>query len=229
MNNNNNIDKKDNKSFDYFIENTDCPISSTNNDDNGNEKSAVVNEEDIEDDQLSYSGTKIIDATKDNDDPITSQEIKFVLDTIAKQALYDKTQIKQIFVGICSSQTSTKIHHNINSKKSGEGKFYLLKLVSNKFPESFTIKFNDITDKALYHQNGFEAIKNIEIGRYEELDPILNEIELEIEELKEKIKEENVQVNQTSPNKTSSIQFNNHSNNSITFSKNKQYLSQRNK
>jgi len=39
---------------------------------------------------------------------------------------------------------------------------------------------------------------------------------------------ENVQVNQTSSTKTSSIPNNNHSYNSITFSKNKQYLSQRN-
>jgi hypothetical protein len=39
---------------------------------------------------------------------------------------------------------------------------------------------------------------------------------------------ENVQVNPTSPTKTSSIPNNNHSNTSITFCKNKQYLTQRN-
>src|SRR4051812_9172262 len=134
------------------------------------------------------------DTSYDNNNinnPITSKDIQFVFDTLSKQAPYDKIQIKQIFYGICSSQTSTKIHHNINSKKSGEGKSYLLKLVSDQFPESFTIKFNDITDKALYHQNGFEAVKNKETGQYEDLAPILNEIELEIEELKEKIEEEN--------------------------------------
>ena len=83
-----------------------------------------------------------------NNKPITSQDIKFVLETISKQAPYDKTQIKQIFYGICSSQTSTKIHHNINSKKSGEGKSYLLKLVVDFFPDSFTLKFNNMSDKA---------------------------------------------------------------------------------
>jgi hypothetical protein len=130
------------------------------------------------------------DVDNNSDKTITSNDIKFVFNTMSKQAPYDKTQIKQIFYGICSSQTSTKIHHNINSKKSGEGKSYLLKLVSDQFPESFTIKFNDITDKALHHQNGFEAVKNEETRTYEKLAPILNEIELEIEELKEKIEEE---------------------------------------
>ena len=161
-------------------------ISSIYNDDSGNKKSLEVDEDLIEK-QTQYPITKIIDIDKakdkDNDEPITSQDIQFLLETISKQAPYDKTQIKQIFYGICSSQTSTKIHHNINSKKSGEGKSYDLKLVSDQFPESFTIKFNDITDKALYHQNGFEAVKNKEIGQYEDLAPILNEIELEIDQL----------------------------------------------
>jgi hypothetical protein len=64
--------------------------------------------------------------SKDTDnDVVTSKDIQFVIDTIAKQAPHDKMQIKQIFYGICSSQTSTKIHHNINSKNSGEGKSYI--------------------------------------------------------------------------------------------------------
>jgi hypothetical protein len=55
--------------------------------------------------------------SKDTDnDVVTSKDIQFVLYTISKQAPHDKIQIKQIFYGICSCQTSTKIHHNINSK-----------------------------------------------------------------------------------------------------------------
>ncbi len=119
--------------------------------------------------------------------PITSKDIQFVLETISKQAPYDKTQIKQIFYGICSSQTSTKIHHNINSKNSGEGKSYLLQLVSDLFPDSITLKFNNMTDKALYHQNGVEAIKDENTGKYLELKPILKELVANIEELQEKI------------------------------------------
>ena len=66
---------------------------------------------------------KNAEPSKDEDnDVVSSKDIQFVLDTISKQAPHDKIQIKQIFYGICSSQTSTKIHHNINSKKSGEGK-----------------------------------------------------------------------------------------------------------
>jgi hypothetical protein len=92
----------------------------------------------------------------EEEEPITSQDIKFVLETLSKQAPYDEIQLKQIFYGICSSQTSTKIHHNINSKKSVEGKSYLLKLVADISLNSFTIKFNDVSDKALHHQKGLK-------------------------------------------------------------------------
>ena len=45
-------------------------------------------------------------------------------------------------------------------------------------------------DEALYHQRGIEAVKNEKTGEYEELKPILNQIEKEIEELQEKIGED---------------------------------------
>src|SRR6476659_1631075 len=125
----------------------------------------------------------------EDNDAVTTKDIQFVLDTISKQAPHDKIQIKQIFYGICSSQTSTKIHHNINSKKSGEGKSYILKLVADPFPDSFISKFNNMSDKALYHLNGTEAVKNEKTGKYEELKPIIKQLESKIEDLVEKIEE----------------------------------------
>src|SRR6185312_3563025 len=118
--------------------------------------STLSQEEEEEDIQKSdIQGIKNIEEeentepSKDTDnDIVTSKDIQFVLDTILKQAPHDKVQIKQIFYGICSSQTSTKIHHNINSKKSGEGKSYILKLVGDPFPDSFISKFNNMSDKA---------------------------------------------------------------------------------
>ncbi len=47
-----------------------------------------------------------------------------------------------------------------------------------------------MTDKALYHQNGVEAVKDENTGKYLELKPILNELVAEIEDLQEKIDEE---------------------------------------
>jgi hypothetical protein len=155
-------------------------------------KTAEQIEEEIQDEpSLKISDNVDKSVIDDNNEPVTSLDIQFVIETISKQAPYDKTQIKQIFYGICSSQSSTKIHHNINSKKSGEGKSYLLKLVSDLFPDSFTLKFNNMSDKALYHQNGIEAVKNEETGKYEELKPIIKQLELEIEELQEKIEQSN--------------------------------------
>jgi hypothetical protein len=140
---------------------------------------------------------EIEDITKDSDTGfVTSKDIQFVLDTLSKQAPHDKTQTRQIFYGICSSQTSTKIHHNVNSRKSGEGKSYLLKIVSDLFPDSFILKFNNMSDKALYHQEGFEAVKNEDTGKYEELKPILKELEREIAELEEKKEEEDAKGQQ---------------------------------
>ncbi len=127
---------------------------------------------------------------EDSDKQVTSKDIQFVLETLSKQAPFDKIQINQIFYGICSSQTLTKIHHNINSKKSGEGKSYLLKLVVDLFPDSFILMFNNMSDKALYHQRGIEAVKNEETGKYEELSPLINKLESEIEKVVEKTEEE---------------------------------------
>ena len=127
-----------------------------------------------------------VEPSKDTDnDVVSSKDIQFVLDTISKQAPHDKNQIMQIFYGICSSQTSTKIHHNINSKKSGEGKSYILILVADLFPDSFISIFNNMTDKALYHLNGTQAVKNEHTGKYKELVPIIKQLELEFEELEE--------------------------------------------
>ena len=102
----------------HYVNSSDSPIN-----DNISDDKSIIEEEEEKDEV--------------KDQLVTSKDIQFVLDTISKQAPYDKTQIKQIFYGICSSQTSTKIHHNINSKKSGEGKSYILKLVSDVFPDSF--------------------------------------------------------------------------------------------
>jgi len=46
-----------------------------------------------------------------------------------------------------------------------------------------------MSDKALYHLNGTEAVKNEKTGKYEELKPIIKQLESEIEELEEKIGE----------------------------------------
>jgi len=66
----------------------------------------------------------------------------------------------------------------------------ILQLVSDPFSDSIVLKFNNMTDKALFHQNGVEAVKDENTGKYLELKPILNELVAEIEELHEKIDDE---------------------------------------
>ena len=153
------------------------------------EEEEDIQESDIQNAENTNEEDNAEPSKNEDNDAVTSKDIQFVLDTLSKQAPHDKIQIKQIFYGICSSQTSTKIHHNINSKKSGEGKSYILKLVADPFPDSFISKFNNMSDKALYHLNGTEAVKNEKTGKYEELKPIIKQLESEIEELEEKIGE----------------------------------------
>ena len=167
----------------------DNTIQIKDNDDEKEEEEEDIQESYIQSAKNTNEEDNAEPSKNEDNDVITSKDIQFVLDTISKQAPLDKTQIKQIFYGICSSQTSTKIHHNINSKKSGEGKSYILKLVGDPFPDSFISKFNNMSDKALYHLNGTEAVKNEKTGRYEELKPIIKQLESKIEELEEKIEE----------------------------------------
>src|SRR5690348_9227830 len=105
------FDSSSNDPIDAIVDFTPPPqqISNKKNYDNDNSSKQALKEE---------KKRQELEEDDKEEQPVTSQDIQFVFDTIAKQAPYDKTQIKQIFYGICSSQTTTKIHHNINSKKS---------------------------------------------------------------------------------------------------------------
>src|SRR6476661_7923718 len=87
------------------------------NSDSGDENNADSSGSPINDKINDDDAITVEEENKREDRSVTSKDIQFVFDTLSRQAPYDKTQIKQIFYGICSSQTSTKIHHNINSKK----------------------------------------------------------------------------------------------------------------
>ena len=105
-----------------------CPLP-----EEGIQESDIQNVENTNEEEIKENEELSEDA---DNDVVTSKDIQFVLDTISKQALMISTDNADLLWNM-HSQTSKKIHHNINSKKSGEGKYYLLKLVTNHSPESF--------------------------------------------------------------------------------------------
>jgi hypothetical protein len=123
---------------------------------------------------------------------LTSNDISFVIETFKKKAPYDEIPIKQLFYGMSSAFTKIPIPHNVNSKDTGAGKSYLLGHVAEYFPNKYVLPLTGMSDKAIFHRPGVMVIeknndKTQELD-IEPIDPILNELELKIEEIQEQMK-----------------------------------------
>ena len=86
-----------------------------------------------------YEAAKEFTEQQKLSEPLTPEDIKFVFDVMKKEAPYDEVSIKQLFYGCSSAFTKIPIHHNINSRKSGSGKSYILILVSSYFPNRYVL------------------------------------------------------------------------------------------
>jgi Bifunctional DNA primase/polymerase, N-terminal len=137
---------------------------------------------------------------------LTSEDIAFVIDTMKKEAPYDEVSIKQLFYGYTSVFTKVPIPHNVNSKDAGAGKSYLLSHVAGYFPDKYVLPLTGMSDKAIFHRPGVLVIEkhNDETGEVEvePIGPIINKLELEVEDLQEQIeKEKNATGTSTTSNK----------------------------
>ena len=47
---------------------------------------------------------------------VTEENIKFVIDTICKEARYDRPSVRQLFFGMCTAFTRLGMGHKVNSK-----------------------------------------------------------------------------------------------------------------
>jgi hypothetical protein len=117
---------------------------------------------------------------------LTEEDIDFVLKTIMKEAKYDELSIRQIFHGFNSTFTRTPIPHVVNSKNSGAGKSYLLNHVAAFYPEKYILALAGISDKAIFHSDGPMVIQDESTGEIKLLEPIINDLEIELESLQEK-------------------------------------------
>jgi hypothetical protein len=114
---------------------------------------------------------------------VTQEDISFVLDTITKEAKYDEPSIKQLFYGMLSAFTKIPIPHTVNSKDSGAGKSYLLNLVGDYFPGRHVMLLAGASAKALHHREGIMVIKDEQTGELKPVEPLIEELEEELEGL----------------------------------------------
>lgn len=114
---------------------------------------------------------------------VTQEDIAFVIDTITKEAKYDESSIKQLLYGMNSAFTRIPISHTVNSKDSGAGKSYLLNLVGDYFPTKHVMLLAGASAKALLHRQGVMVIKDADTGELRPVEPIIEELEEELEGL----------------------------------------------
>lgn len=157
------------------------PIEDAWDEMDGNGHKDSVNEEEDEDEILART-------------ILTKEDIEFVINTIIKEAKYDELSIRQIIHGFDSTFTKLPIPHVINSKNSGAGKSYILNHVASFYPEKYIITLAGMSDKAIFHSDGPMVIVDENTGEVKLLDPIVNDLETEIERLEDENNKGNKQT-----------------------------------
>jgi len=130
------------------------------------------------------------DQAEEQQNPITKQDIDFVINTMTKEAKHDRISIKQLFHGYNSGFTKTVIHGNLNSKNAGAGKSYLLNKVSEYYPDQHVLALSGVSDKAFQHRDGIMVLEDKQTGELTEIEPIINALHLEISETEQRIEDE---------------------------------------
>ncbi len=126
-----------------------------------------------------------------------SSDLDFCFEIVLKEAVKEEKLVKQIFYTMLSAYTNNPTNLAINAP-SGTGKSHALTRVSNLFPKLDTIFIAGMSDKAIFHKNGYIAMRNEE-GEYEE-------VENELEKLIEKIQSNKSKLNKIKEtNKTPTI------------------------
>jgi hypothetical protein len=141
-----------------------------------------------------YEAAKELIEQQELSEPITSEDIKFVIEVMKKEAPYDEISIKQLFYGMNSAFTRLPIHHNVNSKKSGAGKSYDLILVAEYFPHKYVLPLTGMSNKAILHEEGMDVIEDELTGETEIAGPVLKSFKIRIRELETAVDKEQDKV-----------------------------------
>lgn len=128
---------------------------------------------------------------------LTSRDLEFCIKVVLKEAVKEEKLIKQIIYSMLSTYTTNPINLAINAP-SGEGKTHVLTLVGDLFPKSDTKFIAGMSSKAIFHKDGYIAIRN-EDGK-------LENIESELDELKELIETKTIEIRNLKNNDSPSSQ-----------------------
>lgn len=108
-----------------------------------------------------------------------SRDLGLCFEVVLKEAAKEERLVKQIFYTALSAYTNNPINLAINAP-SGEGKTHVLMKVSDLFPEKDVQFIADMSDKAIFHKNGYLGIKN-EDGEYENIEGELSGLQESLE------------------------------------------------
>jgi len=122
---------------------------------------------------------------------VTAQDIKFLFDTMRKEAPHDVVSLKQLFFGMASAFTKCPTHHSVTSRKTGAGKTHILTLVADYFPKKYVIALAGMSDKALFHRHGVNVIVDEDTGNTMSVQPIIDDLKAKMDDLEEKNAKEN--------------------------------------
>jgi hypothetical protein len=76
--------------------------------------------------------------------------------------------------------------HVVVSKDSGAGKSYILNHVANFYPDKNILSLAGLSDKAIFHSDGIMVVEDEITGELKSLDPIIDDLETQLEYLQDK-------------------------------------------
>lgn len=109
----------------------------------------------------------------------TSRDLGFCFKIMLREAVKEDRLVKQVSYTMFSTYTNNPINLAINAP-SGEGKTHVLTTVGNLFPKTDVIYIAGMSSKAIFHKNGYIALRGEDTGEY-------IEVEDELEKLKETV------------------------------------------
>ena len=110
-----------------------------------------------------------------------------MFEIITREAQHDGLSIKQLFLGMMSTFTRLPIPHVTNSKDSGAGKSYLLNHVASFIPDKYVTLLAGTSEKTLFHKDGVMVYEDPETHEIKPVYPVIADLQIQNEELQEKI------------------------------------------
>ena len=85
---------------------------------------------------------------------LSEKDIDFAFKCACIESPFDKTSIHQLLYGCLSAFTKTPISHILSSLVAGAGKNHIIRVAIGFIPERYTVLYNRLSDRALFHMSG---------------------------------------------------------------------------